>query len=342
MKSSTPASFPKQQGFAPTPVVITSNDDAVPKPPTFLSTTTCDAPRGVKRRVVLPEKKPSTKKPKRVSSEPKTVDDHPTKVLSSSGCPRDTAEKHQPLTKTLKQRSTKRCTGSVHEKIVRAIVDAHSLGFDKPRRSQVAVLSGVYTKVTAGLAKVFSALKSAGIVEYPTSETVKLSEFGEAALSKGYPDLGIGPIARVQVPQDNSIVQERLLTAIRKTKGSSPNKMVQVFNALLDGDVHTREDVARKTGYPHAKHSGFVKVLSSLGGLGIVEYPDSTTVWLAERLPFRVEGMLSLAVSLLPRPMTTPTLRARRRLSKGSPRLKRRMCMAYQEASPWRIATQAA
>jgi hypothetical protein len=58
--------------------------------------------------------------------------------------------------------------------------------------------------------------------------------------------------------------------------------MIKVFRAVTDGKVHSRANVATMANYPSEKKSGFLKVLSKLSVLGIIEYPDKNFVQLAD------------------------------------------------------------
>jgi hypothetical protein len=173
-----------------------------------------------------------------------------------------------------------RKTGSVHENICRALIKCRALGKAEPSRKLVALLAD-YPSVNSGFKKAFSALHQAGLVKGRTSTTAELTEYGIMTLPRGYPGLNIGPLAFVQRPKDNDEMHHYLESIIQE-HGESPHQMIKVFRALTDGKVHSRANVATMANYPSEKKSGFLKVLSKLSVLGIIEYPDKNFVQLAD------------------------------------------------------------
>lgn len=207
----------------------------------------------------------------------------PESPASNATAERGPGTKRRNTSSGVKERKTKKAktpkTGSVHEKICRAIAELNAYGIKVPLRYRVAIYAG-YTKSPAGYTKALSALRSAGIIECPTKDTLKFTEFAKATLfSKGYGDLGIGRLDNFQSPKTNAGMQKQLLNRIGSMAGS-PNKMKQIFEYLRDGKVRTRKEVAIEVGYRSEKDSGFKKILSHMSSIGLVNYPSKSTVQL--------------------------------------------------------------
>ena len=93
-------------------------------------------------------------------------------------------------------------------------------------------------------------------------------------------DFGISTLVSMAPPKDNSEAHQHLRGLIKKVKHS--DKMDHCFQALEDGVIHSREEVAVAAGYPDASSSGFRKVISGLSGLGMIQYPSKDSVQLAD------------------------------------------------------------
>ena len=153
----------------------------------------------------------------------------------------------------------------VASKIYNAVGEMHALGIPSPQRHHVALLAGYSNVKSAGFSKALCAVKQQGLIEYPSGSTVSLSSKGIASLPH-----------TISKPKNNDEMKMRLLGVVRSPKAQ------EVYNYLVDGKIHNRADLALAVGYTNIKSAGFTKVLSKLGGLGIIHYPNSQSVQLTD------------------------------------------------------------
>lgn len=152
----------------------------------------------------------------------------------------------------------KRAKGSVRDIILRSLAELRALRIAEPPRIQVALFAGYSNASSAGFAKALSGLKQDGLVAYQSSKTVGLTETGlNADVMKG-----------VVPPKNNCEVHERIKQLLKP-------KMKEMFDALADGGVHNREDVAQRMGYTNQMSSGFAKAVSMMKSLGLLDYPKN-------------------------------------------------------------------
>jgi hypothetical protein len=179
---------------------------------------------------------------------------------------------HKPaVVKSRSTPSTKKHAGGVREKICTALAELHALGIKEAPRIHVALFSDYQNVKSAGFAKALSGVKTAGLIEYPSKGTVRLTASGIAATPP------------VQPPASNAETLLRLQQVLKKTSGKGVTKSDQICQLLSDGQPHTQEAVADATGYTNVKSSGFAKVLSKLSSLGlIVRLKGTNTVQLAD------------------------------------------------------------
>ena len=150
-------------------------------------------------------------------------------------------------------------------KIYNALAEMHALGIPTPQRHHVALLAG-YTNVrSTGFAKALGAVKKRELIVFPSGSTVALSPTGIEALP-----------STIGQPKNNDEMKMRLVGVIKSPKAG------EVYDCLFDGKVHRRSELAAAVGYTNIKSTGFAKVLSKLGGLGVLHYPDSQTVQLTD------------------------------------------------------------
>jgi hypothetical protein len=160
---------------------------------------------------------------------------------------------------------------SVHGKICSALMELRALSIPQPPRVQVALFAGYSNVKSAGFAKALSHLKKEGFVEFPNKKSLRL---GASCIDK---------LPAVQAPVDNTAVQARLRVMLRGKKGKvGSSKTDQIFEELTDGLAHTREAVAMTTGYTNLKSAGFAKALGTLSGLGMITYPDRSSLMLTD------------------------------------------------------------
>lgn len=131
-----------------------------------------------------------------------------------------------------------------------------------PSREQVAFVAGM-SPTSGHFTNVLGAMRSAGLIDYPSSGCVKMSPDG----SKHANDPGIAP--------SFDELCERVTTILE-----TPHR--RIFTVLVDsGEEMPRDVLATKAGFS-ATSGHFTNVLGRLRTLGVIDYPASGQVALSE------------------------------------------------------------
>lgn len=143
---------------------------------------------------------------------------------------------------------------SVEQKIVIALKELHDLGITSPPRLQVALFSGYANVRSKGFANALSKLsKTQGLLEYSDSKSVRLTQ------------AGITKAGSVMPPSSNEQVHEKIKNLLKETE-------TKIFDQLVDGLSHIREQVAADVGYSNVRSKSFANSLSKMSSLGFLEY----------------------------------------------------------------------
>jgi hypothetical protein len=121
----------------------------------------------------------------------------------------------------------------------------------------VAMMANYKNVKSTGFAKALPNLSATGLVSYPDSGTVSLTEGGLSIAD---------PPAAALTTAD---VQSRVIGIMGYTAGRILTNLIEVYPGDLD-----REVLAQKSGYQNVKSTGFAKALSRLSALGFVTYPS--------------------------------------------------------------------
>lgn len=119
-----------------------------------------------------------------------------------------------------------------------------------------------YSPKSSGFEKALSAIRTAGLVDYPSGGQVRLTNEGRA--------IAVSPKLRPTYRELVSAIRARL-----------EPRFVKLLDALLEREgPMTRSELASATDYSSAS-SGFEKALSRLRSLGLVDYPEPGCVALS-------------------------------------------------------------
>lgn len=136
-------------------------------------------------------------------------------------------------------------------RILPAIKGLHQRGIDQPLRKLVANHSGY--EYTRSFQNILGKLKKKGFLDYPSSDTVRLTD-------DGMQEAG-GDVA--------ALTNEEIRKGIReKLKG----KEIGFFDFLLDGRVRSSEEVKVATHCEHLQDRSFNNIFSKLKAHGILDY----------------------------------------------------------------------
>ena len=126
-------------------------------------------------------------------------------------------------------------------------------------RKQVATLADV---TASTLPSILSKLKTANLIEYSSSTTIRLTAQGREMADSA------------DAPSDNATVQENL-----KAKYLN-GKAVALFDAMLDGTVYDRIVLGNQVGCNNK--TTLASLVSNMKTKGIVVTPDSKSIQLAD------------------------------------------------------------
>lgn len=145
-------------------------------------------------------------------------------------------------------------------KILETVGKLYAIHIRRPTKDQVQTLSG-NAKTEAGFVKNIGILKKRGYL----SKTLELTETGHEYLGG---DLG------------GSLDVEEYHGHVKDILGSHQAR--QIYDLLVDGKTHGKDEIVDVLGLDRNKLSGFEKNLSKMKSLGFVE-KTKTTVWLTDR-----------------------------------------------------------
>lgn len=149
----------------------------------------------------------------------------------------------------------------VGQRILNALAEMELLKVTQPAREVVAMLAGYTHLASPGYAKAVSQLRTAGMVDYPSSDTISFTDEGRRA--------AIWP----KSPRSSEEIQKRVCDLIGGKASLILGELIRAYPNHCD-----RMEVARVAGYGHLASPGFAKIVSRLRTLGFVEYPDSKTM----------------------------------------------------------------
>lgn len=142
------------------------------------------------------------------------------------------------------------------QRVIDAIAWMESIGLTKPKRSIVAFLAG-YTEKSTSFTNPLGALRSTGLITYPNSDTVDLTEAGRLFAN----------------PQSQPLTTQELHNVIF---AKLPGPQARILRVLIDAypEPVKREELAERAGYT-VKSTSFTNPLGALRSLGVIDYPSS-------------------------------------------------------------------
>jgi len=141
------------------------------------------------------------------------------------------------------------------QRILDALADMEGIGVDQARKGQVALWAGVSPK-SSGFANNLGALRSAGLIDYPASGYVALTDRGRVLTSPA-------PEA-----VSNADLHERIRPLVSPARWRILEALIEVYPEPL-----TRDALAQAVGVTSTS-SGFANNLGNLRSLGLLDYPS--------------------------------------------------------------------
>lgn len=144
------------------------------------------------------------------------------------------------------------------QKLLDALAFWEGSGETSPRRAAVATIAG-YSPTSTSFTKAMCALRTKGMVSYPSSECLRLEEGGRSVANPTSFTGGLGEF------------HYRIYRKLTGPEAAVLRSLVAAYpNAI------SREEAAEQAGYSITSTS-FTKALCALRTLGYVEYPDSSS-----------------------------------------------------------------
>lgn len=143
-------------------------------------------------------------------------------------------------------------------RILNAIAFFESVGEASPRRAAVAVVAR-YSPTSSAFTNPLSSLRSAGLIEYPNADCLRMTDAGRGrAVADG--------------PESRAEFHSRLLAIL-------PGPDARILKPLIEngGEPMAREDNAKAAGYSPTS-SAYTNPLSALRSRGLIEYPNRDSV----------------------------------------------------------------
>jgi hypothetical protein len=142
---------------------------------------------------------------------------------------------------------------SAEQRVLDAVAWWHAAGIAEPTRLQVAMVAR-YT-VNGHFNNLVGGLRTKGLVDYPTSGGILLTDSGRGAANLPEGDL----------------TRDELIARVLQVLRTEPLR--RIFTAVVDAGADlTREELAQKTNYTVNGH--FNNLVGSLRSLGVIDYPS--------------------------------------------------------------------
>ena len=145
----------------------------------------------------------------------------------------------------------------VTERILGAIAQFRAIGVNQPQKMHVCLFSGYGNMASKGFANAVSSLRTAGLIDYPTSGTVTLTGAGVAAAPK------------LESIRGDSDLQRRIEAML-----SGPETNIFRIAVKSYPKPVAKEAVMAGAGYGNAASKGFANSVSRLRTLGFIDYPS--------------------------------------------------------------------
>lgn len=150
------------------------------------------------------------------------------------------------------------------QRILDAVAWWNAFGIAQPKREAVAFIAR-YTPTSGGFNNPLGTLRTMGLVDYPAAGLVALTDSGRASANQ----------------PDSSPTRDEAHDRVRSVLDGPKRR---IFDALLSlGGVAPREVLAEKSQYEPTS-GGFNNPLGTMRSIGLVDYPSSGQVELAEFL----------------------------------------------------------
>lgn len=167
----------------------------------------------------------------------------------------------KPRTECVGDDSSDRGISNVGQLILDALAELELLKSLAPARELVALLAGYSNLRSKGFTNAIGALRTSGYIDYPSTETIALTESGRGAATWS------------SSPSSSKEIQARVIAVLKGKSAEILRPLIEAHPSALP-----RDEVAALAGYENLRSKGFVNAIGRLRTLGFVRYPDRSTV----------------------------------------------------------------
>jgi len=145
------------------------------------------------------------------------------------------------------------------QRILDAIAWLESIGLYKPSRPLVAFLAGYKNIRSTGFTNPLGNLRTYGLITYPDSDSVDMTESGRAAANMQTP------------PRTTDELHRMVLARLSGPQGRVLRPLIECYPNAMD-----RHELAKLAGYSNIRSTGFTNPLGNLRTYRLIDYPTST------------------------------------------------------------------
>lgn len=149
----------------------------------------------------------------------------------------------------------------VQQRVLDALAELEQIGAASPDRELAAFMANYSNVTSKGFANAIGALRTAGLIDYPTPGQVVLTTEGRAAAN---------PPERPRSPEE---LQERVIGMLGGASGRVLRPLIEAYPKSVE-----RQELAEAAGYGNVTSKGFANAMGRLRTLGFIDYPDRGTV----------------------------------------------------------------
>lgn len=153
------------------------------------------------------------------------------------------------------------------QRILDGLRELEVIGVSETPRVLAAFMAGYSHLNSKGFVNAIGALRSGGLVDYPTTGVVSLTDHGRASAQ--------APSA----PLSTKDIQDRIVRILGGASGRILAPLIDIYPEYM-----LREELLATAGYGHANSKGFVNAIGRLKTLGFVDYPSRGIVRASELL----------------------------------------------------------
>lgn len=153
------------------------------------------------------------------------------------------------------------------QKILNELAELEAVGISPADKTQLGLFCGYTNIKSGGFTGPLGRLREVGLIHYPGS--------GEVALT----DAGRAQAAATGSPLTTSDLQDRIVNKLDGPRAKVLRQLIKLYPDAID-----KETLGGQLGYTNVKSGGFTGPLGSLRKLGLIEYPQSGTVAASELL----------------------------------------------------------